>query len=145
MHAMAALITEDFHASLWTDQEVGIAMGRDVLLVPVRVPTVPYGFMGRHQALPGDLARPQQLAAALVDVFVRRPQTSVVMHEALTNALEHSHSFSESKVLIEKIQTATGFTKEQLARLEAAIRNNDQVGNYYYVGRLRRFLEAVQT
>lgn len=36
MHAMAALITPDFHTSKWTDQEVGFALGRGTLVIPVR-------------------------------------------------------------------------------------------------------------
>ncbi len=45
MHAMSAILTDDFHDSKWTDQEVGIALGLGVLIVPVRAPDVPYGFM----------------------------------------------------------------------------------------------------
>src|SRR3984957_4662633 len=36
MHSLAALITLDFHASPWTDQEVGWAFGRGLLVIPVR-------------------------------------------------------------------------------------------------------------
>jgi hypothetical protein len=36
MHALVALITPEFHASNWTDQEIGWAFGRGVLVVPVR-------------------------------------------------------------------------------------------------------------
>src|SRR5439155_10900732 len=32
MHALAALLTPDFHASNWTDQEVGFALGKGILV-----------------------------------------------------------------------------------------------------------------
>lgn len=37
MHALAALLTPDYKASKWTDQEVGVALGRGVLVVPVKL------------------------------------------------------------------------------------------------------------
>ena len=51
MEALAALITDDFHDSNWTDQEVGFAFGRPVPVIPVRLGHNPRGFLARVQAL----------------------------------------------------------------------------------------------
>lgn len=53
MHAMAALITPDFPASSWTDQEVGWALGSSVYVLPVRRGADPYGFLGEVQGIQG--------------------------------------------------------------------------------------------
>ena len=50
---MCALLTEGFHESNWTDQEVGFALARGILVIPVKYESAPYGFMGRIQAQPG--------------------------------------------------------------------------------------------
>lgn len=50
---LVALLHEGFHASKWTDQEIGVAMGRSIPVVSVSLGEVPYGFIGRHQALNG--------------------------------------------------------------------------------------------
>ncbi len=51
MDALVALVTEDFHDSSWTDQEVGFALGRGVPAIALRLGCDPYGFIGRFQAL----------------------------------------------------------------------------------------------
>jgi len=53
MDALVALLTEDFHDSNWTDQEVGVAIGRGVPLIAVRLGRDPYGLMGKGQGLGG--------------------------------------------------------------------------------------------
>lgn len=69
MHALAALLTAEFHASKWPDQQTGFALGKGVLVVPLRLGTGPYGFIGKAT---GAVARvcaaigetePNQLAA----------------------------------------------------------------------------------
>jgi hypothetical protein len=34
--ALAAYLTDDFHESLWTDQEVGFCVGRAVAILPLK-------------------------------------------------------------------------------------------------------------
>ena len=53
MDGFVALMTEDFHDSHWTDQEVGYAVARGAPIIAVRLGTDPYGFIGRFQALSG--------------------------------------------------------------------------------------------
>lgn len=43
MDTMVAYVTTDFHASKWTDQEVGWALGRETLIVPINAGQNPYG------------------------------------------------------------------------------------------------------
>jgi TIR domain len=47
MEVMVAFITDDFHDSDWTNQEVGIALGKSVPVIPVKFErTDPKGFIG---------------------------------------------------------------------------------------------------
>jgi hypothetical protein len=61
-HALVAYVTEEFHASLWTDQEVGWALGRGVPVVPVNAGSQPYGFFGAIKAIQGGQLTPWQLS-----------------------------------------------------------------------------------
>ena len=133
-HALAAILTDDFHGSFWTDQEVGIALALGRFVVPVRAPTVPYGFMAPLQALRGDLADTADLASRLVDVFLSRSETAETMRAALATALERSGSYSTSKQIMTKLERMTGVHDTELAaRLEAAIGSNGQVGDAFGV------------
>lgn len=51
MEALVALLSEDFHDSNWTDQEIGVAIGRGVPIIPIRLGLDPYGFIGKYQAV----------------------------------------------------------------------------------------------
>ena len=133
MHAMAVLLTPEFHESKWTDQETGVAVGRGVLVVPVRLPLDPYGFIAKHQGLRGDLSKPALLASALVDILGKRERTADTMREALVVALESSPSFVASKAVTAKIEATSGFTRDQLTRIEASIQANSQVRDSFGV------------
>ena len=51
MDGLVALMTENFHDSQWTDQEVGYAFACKVPIIAVRLGSDPYGFIGKFQAL----------------------------------------------------------------------------------------------
>lgn len=49
--ALIALLSPDFHESVWTNQEIGYALSRGIPIVSVRLGSDPEGFIGRKQAL----------------------------------------------------------------------------------------------
>lgn len=139
MNAMAALLTPDFHSSNWTDQEVGMAIGRGALMLPINLGMGPYGFMATNQAMRGDLANADQLALDIALVLAASPSTAPVMAEATTAALEESPSYMASKRVTDVIERVPTFSEDQLRRLEDAIANNAQVSQSFYApDRVRR-------
>ena len=72
MDAMVALLTDTFHESNWTDQEVGFAMGLGKFLIPIRAPKTPYGLMARYQAMRGDLTDISTIAKGVHSILVGR-------------------------------------------------------------------------
>jgi len=67
MDALVALMTDGFHDSDWTDQEIGYAFGRGVPIIALRMGTDPYGFIGKFQALSCEWAdAPAELVKVLV-------------------------------------------------------------------------------
>lgn len=50
-HSLCAIITPDFIKSPWCDQEVGIALGREIFCIPIRKGADPYGFLGEIQGV----------------------------------------------------------------------------------------------
>jgi hypothetical protein len=143
MDAMAALLTPEFHESNWTDQETGIAIGQGVLVVPVRLPINPYGFLAKTQGLRGELTIRAALASEIVDILLRRPRTADAMREGLVVALESSTSYADSKAVTAKLKVAGSFNDDQVRRLIAAINTNSQVSRSIGVPEaLRRIVDA---
>jgi hypothetical protein len=141
--ALLAVLTPDFHQSRWTDQEVGVVLGRGRLVVPLRVPEDPYGLMGKFQGLRGDLVAPSPLALRIVDVLLSRNETSMAMRSGLVRGLELANSFARAAEVAAKIVAVTSFTVDQLSRIERAIDENSQVTDSFKArGLLKRFLAA---
>ena len=51
MDVLLAFITDDFHASSWTNQEIGYALGRGIKIGKLKFDGDPKGFIGSEQAL----------------------------------------------------------------------------------------------
>ena len=45
------IVSENFKESEWTDQESGIAFAEEKMIIPINLNLVPYGFIGKFQAL----------------------------------------------------------------------------------------------
>lgn len=133
MHALVALLTPDFHQSKWTDQEVGVALGKGTLVIPVRLGLDPYGFIGKVQGLPGSLDDPASLASSIVDLLLKHKSTADKMQEALIVGLEKAASFDAAKVVTKKIAGLRYISTGQLTRMQAAVKKNDQVSGSFGV------------
>jgi hypothetical protein len=133
MHALVALITPEFHASVWTDQETGWAFGRGMLVVPVRLGVDPYGFAGKVQGISGDLEKPKTLAKSVFDTLLTNSQTHGEMRRAFVTALCSSGSFAQSIMLRDYIPEIADFTDEEKTAVREACEKNDQVSKAYKV------------
>ena len=71
MDAFVPILTRGFRRSDWTDQEVGIAIAKDVPIIPLRIGMDPYGFMGNYQGLPRNWEdAPKKIIEALMHIPV---------------------------------------------------------------------------
>ncbi|WP_434509813.1 toll/interleukin-1 receptor domain-containing protein [Desulfitobacterium sp. AusDCA] len=131
--ALVALITPNFHQSNWTDQEIGIAIGRGLLIVPIRFGLDPYGFIGKFQGLQGTGKGPYQLALDIVKILMKSELTEQKMVSALVSAFEMSSSFQEAKDLISILEEVNSLNQALVERLKAAPSNNRQISHAYGV------------
>lgn len=133
MHALLALITPDFHASKWTDQEVGWAFGRGALVVPVRLGIDPYGFAGKVQGISGRLESPTSMARNIFETLLGNPQTHNEARRCLVTAFCHSKSFNQSIALRDYIPQISDFTDSEKDAMRTASEANYQLSNAYKV------------
>ena len=133
MHALAALLTPDFHNSLWTDQEVGWALGRGVIVLPIRLGADPYGFFGKFQGVSGSLDNAITLANVIVDVLLVHQQTCREMRHGVVHALAEANSFGTAQLLAKKAVKFTDITDNERATLWESCKNNSQVSRAFGV------------
>lgn len=97
MQALAAILTPGFHESRWTDQEMGVAIGRGLLVVPIRRGLDPYGFIGKSQGLQAAGKTVGQVAEALYVVLAANAQTTGALADAIVSLMLFSHAQGQAK------------------------------------------------
>lgn len=96
MEIMLAFVTDDFHDSAWTNQEIGFALGRDIPIVSLKLENSdPPGFISAHQAMKGQLAAPAKCATALFDLIISIIGDDVRLTQGLVLAFVESQQFVE--------------------------------------------------
>ena len=124
MDALVAFLTPGFNESKWTDQEIGVAIGRKVPIIPLKVGIDPYGFVGKYQALQAKDLMPKDIAKGIIELLAVKPQIAFKISNALVERLEDSSSWAESKRIIDLIEKCRQFSGEALERLKAAPKAN---------------------
>lgn len=122
MDVLVALLTKGFHQSLWTDQEIGHAIGRGVLIIPVIVEINPYGFIGKYQ---GVIFRSYE--DDILEVLLSHARTSKPTVDALISAMKKSGSYDESAKIAKALPFIKAITSSQIKRMVNAYNDNSQV------------------
>lgn len=127
MDALVALLTPGFNESNWCDQEVGVAIGRQLPIIAVRQGLDPYGFIGKYQAVQGAGKTPQQLADEIFHLFLPKSIIGPKIANWLVDQFCASNSYERSKKLIELIKKSPFINSNHVAKMKKANKNNSQV------------------
>jgi TIR domain len=125
--AAVALLTPNFHQSNWTDQELGIAMGRGLPVFAVHLGQAPYGFIGKFQAFNGKGKSIAELAKELFDAYYKSKQTQRRVGEVLVNLFEESGSYAQAKKRLGYLEGLEVWQPSFATRIRAAVQNNGQI------------------
>jgi len=124
MDSFVALLTDGFHDSLWTDQEVGFAFGRGVPIISVKLGKDPYGFIGKFQALSCTWEKaPNEIAKILIK---KDP-----MLNAYINAIQNCTNYDSGNKLSKLLPYIDQLTDSQIEKLQKAFNENSQVSDSY--------------
>jgi hypothetical protein len=129
--ALVALMVKGFHKSKWTDQEIGLVLGRDLLIIPVRMGEDPYGFIGKFQAI--SYTDIPTLAETIFNSLNKNKKTNKKLADSLMYKFENSDSFADAKYNIELIEKLEYWDKKLIRRLKNAKENNSQISHSFGV------------
>jgi hypothetical protein len=124
MDSFVAILTNDFHDSLWTDQEVGFAFGRGVPIISLKLGKDPYGFIGKFQALSCSWeTAPLEIAKILIK---KEPMVNAYI-TAIQNCQQYEVGNNLSKLLafIDKL------SDHQVEKIITAFNENSQIRDSY--------------
>jgi nucleoside 2-deoxyribosyltransferase len=128
MDGFVALVTESFHDSVWTDQEVGYAVARGVPIIAVRLGKDPYGFIGKFQALTSTW---QASVQGIAKILIKNDQ----MLNSYIRALRNCRSWNSGNVLAEVLPSIEKLSTSQIDALIAAYNENSELqGSFGFNG-----------
>jgi hypothetical protein len=132
MDGFVALMTEKFHDSNWTDQEVGYAVARGVPIIAVRLGKDPYGFIGKFQGLSCDWST---ATVEIAKILIKNEQ----MIGAYIAALRACRNFDSGNRLAMLLPSITKLSESQIDTLVATYNENDQLrGSHGFSGAVPR-------
>lgn len=142
--ALAGLLHEGFRESDWCDQEVGIALGRGIPVVPVHFDLIPYGFFGSVQAVNNAADQlPKGLARNLILVLLEDKRTSGKLTQAIVDQLADATSYNQANSLSRILaQNAPLLSRDHAEQLRKAEKDNSQLQEAFHFDRYLSSIEA---
>ena len=133
MDAFVALMTDQFHNSDWTDQEVGYTLARGVPIIAVRLGRDPYGFLGKFQGLSSDW---DSAAQDIVKLLINQER----MISAYIRALRSCPNFDAGNLLSLVLPNIQHLSTQQIDELIDAYNANGELRGSFGFSGTKRFL-----
>ena len=128
MDGFVALMTEGFHDSNWTDQEIGYAVAKGVPIIAVRLGKDPYGFIGKFQALSSTW---QSSVEDIVKILIKNDQ---ILSDYI-QALHNCPSWDSGNVLARVLPSIEKLTAAQIDALVSAYNETSELrGSFGFNG-----------
>ena len=138
------LLTKDFLQSLWTDQETGIAIAKEQLIIPLKVTKDPHGFVSRYQALKLK-ADAKKTCSEIVHLIADKPSLGHDMRNLIIELFGESWSYANAAKNAEILDSFSGYTPAQLKKIMRYIVENSQIRESFDAKDiLRPFLRTYQ-
>jgi TIR domain len=144
MDVLVALLSPGFNESKWTDQEVGVAIGRAIPIVSIRLGLDPYGFIGKYQGLPGLNKPDTKIAKELTEIFLAKPNITTKITAGIVQKFSNSESFEDAKKNMTFLEMCEHLTSDMTKQLQKAAMENSQIKNSFGVPeRLERLIDKI--
>ena len=147
MEIMVVLLTDGLHESVWTNQEIGFALGRDIPIVCIKVGAHdPEGFIASIQALKtspeGIASAAPELIRALIEELGQEERHKEILIEAFVSSINYNDTMDNLKRLMQVVDT---LDDDDLDRIMEGYAQNDQIyncGGIHTRDQLKKYLES---
>lgn len=103
MDAMVALLSADFNASKWCDQEVGFAVCRDALIIPINKGQQPYGFIEKYQSYGSQGKLLREVAQNIFSTLATNKRTKEILAKSLVKLITTGSQLDLSKFRLQQL------------------------------------------
>lgn len=148
MEVMLVLLTDDCHESVWTNQEIGFALGKGIPIIVLKVgATDPKGFIEEYQAQIVSNESMYDTAPLIQKTLINEIGQKGRLKEILIEAFIASTSYMDANASLERLtQTVDHLTDKEFLKIVKGYAENDQLhgcimlhnrGNWF-----KRYLES---
>ena len=138
-----ALLTKNFQKSDWCDQEAGIAIATNSIILPIKIDVDPYGFLNKKQALRWneDVSSMAILAKSIIHKLSRDEQKRI-RNELLKEDGRFSRcgTYDRAGVLCNIISNFPSLTDAEVGSIAQSVIKNEQI---YQSRTARPHLESI--
>lgn len=138
MDCMAAMLYDGFHQSNWCDQEVGIALGRNITVLPLLPDSDPYGFLGEYQGIKIKGMYPEALAKEIFKILCDNTNTRSKYLSCLTNLLLSSSSKNDALKWLSLIEEISNLDIDFWKNIQSHVNDNGVLSKTELLERLNK-------
>lgn len=141
MDALCALLMPGFKESNWTDQEIGVAIGRKILIIPIIKDLDPYGFIGKYQGYKAKNKKIHQVAESIFEIISKHSKTK---NKYLNNIIELfllSNSKDEALKRIEILNNLETISEEKAISMYNRVTDNQNLNDEDIIRELSKLFD----
>lgn len=148
MEVMLVLLTDDFHESEWTNQEVGFALGKGIPIICVKVGSIdPQGFISPNQALKASYENINEAASIIHKTLINEIGQEGRLKEILIETFISSSCYIDAMENLKRLtETAERLTQIEFEKIVKGYAKNDQLygcaGIHVGSNWFKRYLES---
>lgn len=128
------IVSENFKESNWTDQESGIALAEDKFIIPLNVNLVPYGFIGKYQALKLD-RNISDSCDKIIEIIDNTPLNEKLTDSLIKRFIE-SWNFVAANENAQLLEKREPFTEDQINEIIRGFVINNQIRGGWTANRI---------
>lgn len=131
------LITNNFRNSDFTDQELGMALAWEKIILPIKLVDInPYGFIKKLQALKCHSEQSDVIDAVITIVLALIDNDEFNIYkdlviDSVVEAFYKSNSYKTTSIIIRILTKIENFNTNQITRVKNAIKKNNQVYGFF--------------
>lgn len=129
MDALCAILMPGFKESNWTDQEIGVAIGRKLLVIPIRKGLDPYGFIGKYQGYQSHNKKIHEVGESIFQIISKNPKTKNKYLNIICELFLMSNSFEDGLNRIKIINKIEHISSDKVQQIHTRIIENKNLKN----------------
>jgi hypothetical protein len=141
MDVFIPLLTNNFKNSNWTGQETGIAIQREVLIIPLNIEINPYGFIQKYQAINISKISIEYTCEKLIKIIYEKMKNKFL--DSIILYFSKSDCFDDANERAKLIRKYDGYTVRQLNKILKISYDNSQIHGAYTAQNILRNIISV--